>query len=248
MRLTGRVVIVTGAGRGLGLAYAERLAQEGATVVMADLLEPSADVEALCASSASVRYVKTDVRSESQVKELVKTAVAEFGRIDVLINNAAIFCGLKRTPFEELTTQQWEEVLGVNVIGSFLCARAVVPVMKSQESGKIINIGSNVDHKGLPMLLHYVASKGAVHAMTRALASELGPFGITVNAVAPGYVMHEGTARTDEGRNDKVVALRALGKTQTPNDLMGIIVFLASAESDFITGQTVVVDGGEVFS
>ena len=248
MRLGERVVIVTGAARGLGLAYTRRLVEEGATVVLADMRECSPEVRALTTSNSRTLFVKSDVCSPQDVQQLVATTVAKFGRIDVLINNAALFPELVRRPFEELTVKEWEKVLAVNVIGTFNCTRAVVPTMKSQKKGRIINVASNVVHKGLPFLLHYVASKGAVMAMTRALARELGPFGITVNAIAPGYVLHEGTARTDQGRNEQVIKLRALARTETPADLLGTIVFLASSDSDFITGQTIVVDGGEVFA
>jgi NAD(P)-dependent dehydrogenase (short-subunit alcohol dehydrogenase family) len=247
MRLTDKVVIVTGAARGLGLAYAGRLAQEGASVVLADIT-PSRGIAELTESNPRTLFVQADVRCPEDSHRLVDTAVAEFGRIDVLVNNAALFTTLRRGPLEALSVKEWEEVLGVNVLGTFLCIQAVVPVMKSQKRGTIINVGSNAVHKGLPDLLHYVASKGAVHAMTRALARELGPFGITVNAVAPGYVLHEGTASTDNGRNEQVVALRALRRTETGEDVVGTVVFLASEESAFLTGQTIVVDGGEVFA
>ena len=247
MRLNDKVVIVTGAARGLGLAYAGRFAQEGAAVVLADI-RPSRTMAELTESNPRTLFVQTDVRCPEDSHRLVDTAVAKFGRIDVLVNNAALFTTLRRGPLEALSVKEWQDVLGVNVLGTFLCIQAVVPVMKGQKRGTIINVGSNAVHKGLPDLLHYVASKGAVHAMTRALARELGPFGITVNAVAPGYVLHPGTASTDNGRNEQVVALRALRRTETGEDVVGTVVFLASEESSFLTGQTIVVDGGEVFA
>jgi NAD(P)-dependent dehydrogenase (short-subunit alcohol dehydrogenase family) len=248
MRLTDKVIIVTGAGRGLGLAYAGRFAREGAVVVLADIAPPGRDAAELTDTNPRALFVRADVRCPEDSHRLVEKTVSTFGRIDVLVNNAGLFTTLRRRPIEELCLKEWEEVLAVNVIGTFACIQAVVPVMKAQKRGTIINIGSNAVHKGLPHLLHYVASKGAVHAMTRALARELGPFGITVNAVAPGYVLHEGTAPSDEGRNQQVVAQRALRRTETADDVVGTVVFLASEESGFLTGQTIVVDGGEVFS
>jgi NAD(P)-dependent dehydrogenase (short-subunit alcohol dehydrogenase family) len=248
MRLTDKVTIVTGAARGLGLAYAGRFAREGAAVVLADIAQPGREVEELTDANHRTLFVRADVRCPEDSRRLAETTVSTFGRIDVLVNNAALFTTLQRRPLEELTVPEWEEVLAVNVIGTFACIQAVVPIMKVQKRGAIINIGSNAVHKGLPQLLHYVASKGAVHAMTRALARELGPFGITVNAVAPGYVLHEGTAASDGGRNEQVIALRALRRTETADDVVGTVVFLASEESGFLTGQTIVVDGGEVFA
>ncbi|MBK9128069.1 MAG: 3-oxoacyl-ACP reductase FabG [Phycisphaerales bacterium] len=248
MRLAQQVAIVTGGARGIGLAYGQRLADEGAAVVLADLAEGGEDFARLAGSGARVRFVRCDVRSPEHCARLADETRREFGRIDILVNNAALFTTLKRQPLEALTPRDWEDVLGVNVVGVFNCVKAVVGVMKAQGRGKIINVASNVVQKGLPLLLHYVASKGAIVAMTRALARELGPHGITVNAIAPGYVLHEQTAATDAGRNEVVVKLRALGRTQTPADLVGTVAFLASADSDFITGQTLVVDGGEVFA
>jgi NAD(P)-dependent dehydrogenase (short-subunit alcohol dehydrogenase family) len=248
MRLTDKVIIVTGAARGLGLAYAARFAREGAAVVLADITPPTREAEELIGTNPRTLFVRADVRCPEDSRRLTETTVSRFGRVDVLVNNAALFTTLTRRPLEELSVPEWEEVLAVNVIGTFACIQAVVPVMKVQKRGTIINVGSNAVHKGLPHLLHYVASKGAVHAMTRALARELGSFGITVNAVAPGYVLHEGTAPSDEGRNEQVVAQRALRRTETVDDVVGTVLFLASEESRFLTGQTIVVDGGEVFA
>jgi NAD(P)-dependent dehydrogenase (short-subunit alcohol dehydrogenase family) len=224
------------------------LAREGAAVVLADIALPGREAAELTDTNPRTLFVRADVRCPEDSRRLAETTVSTFGRIDVLVNNAALFATLRRCPVEELSVAEWEEVLAVNVIGTFACIQAVVPVMKVQKRGTIINVGSNAVHKGLPHLLHYVASKGAVHAMTRALARELGPFGITVNAVAPGYVLHEGTATSDGGRNEQVVALRALPRTETADDVVGTVVFLASEESGFLTGQTIVVDGGEVFA
>lgn len=244
--LNDRVVVVTGAATGIGRVYADRLAADGARLVLSDIAEP-ADAARLNVQGRSA-FVRADIRDAAQVSQVFARAIELFGRCDALVNNAALFTTLAKKPFEDLSVAEWEQVLGVNVIGPFLCTKHAVEVMKKQGSGKIINIASNVVHKGLPQLLHYVASKGAIVAMTRALARELGPHGITVNAVAPGYVYHEGTAARDGGRNEVVKQLRALGRTLTPDDLAGTIAFLCSADSDPITGQTIVVDCGEVFA
>jgi NAD(P)-dependent dehydrogenase (short-subunit alcohol dehydrogenase family) len=247
-RLVDRVFIVTGAARGLGLSCARRLASEGAHVILADADDPGPQAQEFIGRQGNALFVRTDISKPRDVDALVARATGRFGRINGLVNNAAIFTSLPRRPFEELTPDDWLAVLSVNVIGTFNCIKAATPLMKAQGGGVIINVASNVVHKGLPLLLHYVASKGAVVAMTRSLARELGPFGIRVNAVAPGYMLHESTASTDQGRNEIVKSLRSLPRTETPEDVAGAVVFLASSDSDFVTGQTLVVDGGEVFA
>ncbi len=247
-RLEDRVAIVTGGERGLGLALTRRLAEEGAAVVIADVAACDRHLRDLPATIAEqITFRSTDVTSGPRVQETIEEIVRKYGRIDILINNAAIFTSLERKPLDQLTTKDWEDALAVNVIGAFHCIKAVIPSMKAQGTGKIINIASNVVSKGLPMLLHYVASKGALVAMTRAAARELGSYNITVNAVAPGYMRHPDFSGWDAGRDERVVGLRSLPRTQTPDDVVGSVAFLASKDSDFITGQTIVVDGGETF-
>lgn len=248
MRLQERVVIVTGAAGGIGLRYAQRLCSEGVHVALADVGEPQGDAADWLRGTKNSLFTAGDVSRAEDAQRIVAATLKRFGRIDGLVNNAALFTSLSRKPSEQLTLDEWNRVLAVNVTGVWLMTSAALPAMKAQRSGKIVNIASNVVHKGLPQLLHYVASKGAVMAMTRALARELGEFNINVNAVAPGYVLHEGTAPNDRGRNDVVIKLRALARTLTPDDLVGAVVFLLSSESDFITGQTLLVDGGEMFT
>ncbi len=247
-RLTDGVFIITGAGRGLGAACARRMGEEGACLVLADVEAPGPAAEALLRQRPDSLFVRADVADPADVEGMVDQAARRFGRIDGLVNNAALFASLRRGPLEQLTPEDWHRVLSVNVVGAFNVIKAVVPIMKAQGHGVIVNVASNVVHKGLPSLLHYVASKGAIVAMTRALARELGPSGIRVNAVAPGYMLHESTAPGDGGRNEVVKTLRSLPRTETPDDVVGAIVFLACGESDFVTGQTLVVDGGEVFA
>jgi NAD(P)-dependent dehydrogenase (short-subunit alcohol dehydrogenase family) len=173
-------------------------------------------------------------------------AVKAFGRIDVLVNNAAIFINIERHPFHEISVEEWDRVSAVNIKGPFLCAKAVFPQMKEQRSGKIINISSSTAFWGTPMFLHYVASKAALIGMTRSLAREVGRFGICVNAIAPGLVEHEGQNAPKE-LTDFQLKVRSIKRLQTPEDLLGVLVYLASSDSDFVTGQTIVVDGGSVF-
>lgn len=248
MRLKDRVIIVTGAASGIGLRYAQQLVLDGASVALADVSEPRGDAANWLSATPKAVFVTTDVSRAEDTQRLVAETLKRFGRVDGLVNNAALFTSLSKKPSEQITLDEWNRVMSVNVTGVWQMTSAVLPTFKTQRHGKIVNVASNVVHKGLPQLLHYVASKGAVMAMTRALARELGEFNINVNAIAPGYVLHEGTAPNDRGRNDVVIKLRALTRTLTPEDLVGAVSFLLSAESDFITGQTLLVDGGEMFA
>ena len=246
-RVEDRVCIVTGAAQGLGATYATALAAEGAKLVVSDIDDASATADAINAAGGDAISLRTDVADWDSCAEMVAKTVERFGRVDVLINNAAIFGKLDRASIEEITPELFDRVIRINVGGTFLCTRAVVPAMRANGYGKIVNISTSRIFAGLPFYVHYDASKGAVFGMTRAMAKELGEHGIRVNAIAPGSTMSENVkARTDwrDGGPAAKLAGRSLKRLQEPEDLIGTCIFLASAESDFVTGQTLVVDGG----
>ena len=230
MRLKDRVAIVTGGSTGIGFAIARRLSEEGAAVVIADIKGAAEAAAGLSGSNRQIAAAETDVASEDSVAQLISGTIDRLGRIDILVNNAAVSASLALTPFEKLTVAEWRHVLDVNAIGTFLCCRAVAPHMRAQKSGRIVNIASGTAFKGAPFLLHYVASKGAVISMTRSLARELGNDNITVNAVSPGYTLSEGN----------------LGNPDFLDDLVGVVAFLASDDAAFMSGQILAVDGGSV--
>jgi NAD(P)-dependent dehydrogenase (short-subunit alcohol dehydrogenase family) len=248
-RLTGKVAIITGAAQGIGVEYAKALAAEGARVAVADVADTASAVAALRDAGAEVIGLKADVTDPGSVTSMVAATVEAFGGVDILVNNAALFGKLALKPFEEITSAEWDAVMAVNVRGVFECTKAVAPEMRRRDYGKIINIASGTVFKGPPMMMHYVASKGAVVALTKCAARELGDDGIRVNCLAPGLTMSE-NVRTNADWVGAVVAnniaSRALKREATPADLIGSIVFLASSDTDFMTGQTIVVDGGSV--
>jgi NAD(P)-dependent dehydrogenase (short-subunit alcohol dehydrogenase family) len=245
-RLDGASAIVTGAAQGIGATYAKALAAEGAKVTVCDLDPPDAVVAAILAKGGEAIGQVCDVSDPNAVAALVAATERAFGGIQVLVNNAALFGKIAQKPFSEILSEEWDRVMAVNTRGPFECVKAVLPVMRRQRYGKIINIASGTVFKGTPMMLHYVASKGAVVAMTRALARELGEHGICCNALAPGLTLSD----TIKGRNDYGasralnVESRSLKREETPEDLVGALLFLASHDSDFMTGQTILVDGG----
>ena len=246
MRLGGKVAIVTGGARHIGAAYCRRLAAEGAGVVIADILDGEGVVKEIAAAGGKAIALKVDVSREEDTARMAVEAVQAFGRIDILVNNAAIFLSIQRHPFYEISAEEWDRVSAVNIKGPFLCAKAVFSQMKQQRSGKIINISSSTVFAGTPLFFHYVASKAALMGMTRSLAREVGEFGICVNAIAPGLVQHEGQNAPKEFTEFQLKA-RSIKRLQTPEDLLGVLVYLASSDSDFVTGQTILVDGGSVF-
>jgi len=250
-RLSDRIAIVTGGAIGLGAVYARALASEGATVVLADIVDANPVAEEIRSGYGPSRAhaIKTDVSDESQVRSLIEESLAISGRIDIVVNNAAVFSSLPPAPVTDIDVDLWDTVMAVNVRGSFLMAKHVAPHMIERKQGKIINIASGVAYKGMPNMLHYSASKGAVVTMTRSLARELGAHNICVNTLAPGLIMSDSIAENQEHIDHyraPVIASRSIKRDGLPGDLVGALIFLSSPESDFMTGQTVVVDGGSI--
>jgi NAD(P)-dependent dehydrogenase (short-subunit alcohol dehydrogenase family) len=251
-RLAGRTAIVTGGAKGIGRHYSQALAAEGARVMIADIAdgrELAAEIAAKHGAN-SVMSAVADVSDESSVKALVGETIARFGKIDVLVNNAALYAPLQETKCTEIEAELWDKVMAVNLRGPFLMVKHVAPHMTAQGYGKIINIGSGTAFRGIPWMLHYVTTKGGIMAMTRALARELGEHGIRVNTLAPGFTLSDTVMSENPGHvataRDRAIQSRSLRRDEHPQDLLGALIFLASADSDFITGQTIAVDGGNV--
>ena len=249
--LEERVAIVTGGAIGIGAHYVKALAAEGARVAIADIASPDAVLTEVAGldDAPEIEAYATDVSEESSVAKTVSAVVARWGRIDILVNNAALYSTLPPTKLTDINVETWDRVQAINVRGSFLMTKHVVPVMMRRQYGKIINIGSGVAYKGMPDMLHYAASKGAVISMTRSLARELGPYGICANTLSPGLVLSSSILENEEHierYRDPVISSRCLQRDAYPDDLLGALVFLASPASDFYTGQNLVVDGGSV--
>lgn len=247
MRLENRVAIVTGGGKGIGAAYCDALASEGAKVVVADIdSEGSKSVSnRICEAGGAAIPVTVDISVKESTEELAEAALVEFGGIDILINNASLMSALPRRPWYEIPLDEWDKVMAVNLRGMFLCSLAVFPTMKAKHYGKIVNISSGRILDGLPNRLHYTTSKAGVVGFTRALAREVGEDNICVNAISPGFTQSETQVATSSAGYMKAhIDRRAFKREQYPKDLVGSVVFLSSPESDFITGQLLNVDGG----
>ena len=248
-RLDGRVAIVTGGAQGIGGAYAKGLAAEGAKVAVADMLDGTNMVNIIKQQGGEAIDVPTDISDEKACEDMVAATVAAFGRVDILVNNAAVFTAVERKKLEDIPVEEWDRMFAVNVRGTWLCVKAALGQMRAQKYGKIININSSRLFKGSTHFLHYDASKGAVLGLTRSMARELGDDGIRVNGIAPGSTMSENVRKRTNwmgsGGPETKLAGRALKREEVPEDLVGTCVFLASADSDFMSGQTIVVDGGD---
>jgi NAD(P)-dependent dehydrogenase (short-subunit alcohol dehydrogenase family) len=244
-QLDGQVAIVTGGAKGIGRAIADRLAADGARIVIADLH----GAEEAAGAYADGVGVPVDVADEAAVERMAADVAGRCGRIDILVNNAGLYASLPMRPFEQIPVAEWRQVMDVNVLSMFLTCRAVVPRMREAGGGRIVNISSGTPFRGVPFLLHYVTSKGAIVAFTRALAKELAGE-VLVNCVAPGFTMSDGVQEHPEvveALQGVSVAARTIKRDQVPEDITGAVAFLCGPESTFITGQTMVIDGGQYF-
>jgi NAD(P)-dependent dehydrogenase (short-subunit alcohol dehydrogenase family) len=253
MRLKGKVAIITGAAQGIGAAYAVGFAKEGAKIVISDIVNGENTVKRVEKEGGEAIFIKADVGKEAECQAIAKAAFDRFGAINILINNAAVFGNIILKPFTEVTSEEFKRVMEINTSGAFHCIKAVFPYMK-KKGGKIINISSSSIIEGVPGMPHYVASKGAIMALTRCMARELGDFKINVNTIAPGYTHSEGGERVDRNKalplpplEDLQVQARSIKRAGVPEDLIGTALFLATDDSAFITGQMIVHDGGLSF-
>jgi NAD(P)-dependent dehydrogenase (short-subunit alcohol dehydrogenase family) len=253
MRLKDKVAIITGAAQGIGAAYAVGYAKEGAKIVIADILDGKEAVDAVEQAGSEAIFVQTDITKLDACNAMAKAAVDRFGSIDILTNNAAMFGNLVQKSFMDVSTEEWMQVMAVNTCGPFHCIKAVFPYMKDK-GGKIINVGSAIIFEGVPGVPHYVASKGAIMALTRSMARELGGFDINVNTIAPGFTHSAGGDQFDQNKTlldvpleDMQINMRCLKRTPYPEDMVGLAIFLASEDSRNITGQLIVNDCGMNF-
>ena len=243
--LKDKVVIVTGAARGLGKAYAEAFVEEGAKVVISDILDCGEAIKAVEAKGGEVLALKTDVTSKAQVDEMAKKAVERFGRIDVIVNNAGIYGGLRSKFFTEWTEEDMDKMLASHIKGTLLCCQAVFPYMKKQGGGKIVNVASGIVWNAFPGIIHYSAAKGGILSLSRTLAREVGPYGINVNSVAPGLILTQASIDlADQAGRKGFVETTSLKRAQQPESPIGTVLFFASKLAEDISGQCIVIDCG----
>jgi NAD(P)-dependent dehydrogenase (short-subunit alcohol dehydrogenase family) len=248
--LKGRVAVITGGAAGIGRAIATELARAGAEIVIADRSGAEHAARTLRDAGAGALGIECNVTSEDDMAEMAAEIATQLGGADILVNNAGIFAGLTPRPLEEIDVDEWRRVMDVNVLGSFLAARSLIPQMRARGGGRIINIGSTSQYKGIANLLHYVASKGAISAMTRSMARELAPANILVNSVAPGFTVSDGVldhADQVDGMRQSAPGNRLLHRDMVPGDIVGVVRFLSGPMAGFVTGQAIVVDGGGYF-
>jgi len=246
MRFKDKAVIITGGGGKLGKAYALAFAREGAKISLPDVVSADHVVKAVQDQGSEAMSVQCDVSNEASVKAMVEATAKRFGGVDILVNNAAYFMTVKKGPFWEMEVEEFDKAMAVNVRGVWLCTKAVFPYMKDRAKGKIINISSGVALNGNPNYIHYVSTKGAVISMTRAMARELGDYGICVNSVAPGFTLTEGR-QVDPEYERRRNQQRCFKRSQVEADVVGTVLFLASSDSDYMTGQLLSIDGGTHF-
>lgn len=249
-RLDDKVAVITGAAQGIGAEFARAFAAEGSKVVCADIIDSSAIVSEIEDSGGQALGVRADITDNDSLGEMVREAEDTFGPVEILINNAAMFAALEHKPLEKIPEDEWDRMMVINVRGLWQASKAVIPSMRKNGRGKIVNISSGTVHKGPPGQLHYVASKAAVLGMSHSMARELSPDNITVNTISPGLTMSEGVLANPawEPFRKSVVASRVIQREMLPKDLVGTALFLATIDSDFITGQSINVDGGMQFS
>jgi 3-oxoacyl-[acyl-carrier protein] reductase len=246
--LEGRVAIVTGGHRHLGRAYSVALAEAGASVVVADVADATGVVQEIRERGGSAEAIHVDVTDRGSTESMAAFAVERFGTIDVLVNNAGYFKQAYRGSWTDIDLAEWDRSFAINVRGVWLCCRAVVPYMRERRYGKIVNIGSTTVWKGTVGFLHYVSAKASIIGLTRALSREVGDDGICVNTLCPDYVPDDEMLRANPDLDAFVVSQRVLKRTEVPEDMLGAVRFLAGAGSDFMTGQTVLVNGGVAFN